>query len=193
MRKVKQKSAVLLTVMLLMGIGFIGCKDTNDETPVLSQQDQTFAKNAAAANVAEIRLGELALQKAKKDSIQTFAQMMIRDHTKALNSLDSIMKGLNYTVADSLDASHKALYSRLSGLADSVAFDSVYINSQVLDHQATLTLLQNQITNNSSGNQRLIDYAKAQVPIVTKHLDEATRLRNGLNNSNNNNNNTGGK
>lgn len=191
MRKVKQKSAVLLTVMLLMGIGFIGCKDTNDETPVLSQQDQTFAKNAAAANVAEIRLGELALQKAKKDSIQTFAQMMIRDHTKALNSLDSIMKGLNYTVADSLDASHKALYSRLSGLADSVAFDSVYINNQVLDHQATLTLLQNQVSNNTNGNQKLIDYARKQVPIVTRHLEEATRLKNSLGTHNNNN--PGGK
>lgn len=184
MRKVKQKSAVLLTVMLLFGIGFIGCKDENDDTPVLSQQDQTFTKNLAAANVAEIQLGQLALQRAANDSIKAFAQMMITDHNKALKQLDSISKGLNVVLSDSLDSSHKALYNRLSGLSNAATFDSLYISNQVLDHQNTLNLLQNEV-NYTSGNQRLVDYARKQVPIVTRHLSEATRLRNKINSGNN--------
>lgn len=173
----KQKSAILFTLLALFSIGFLGCKDTEENTPVVSQQDQTFIKNVSASNAAEIQYGRLALQNSTNDSVKVFAQKMITDHTAAKNSLDSIVKSLNLVKNDSLDAAHKDLYTRLMGL-NSTGFDSVYINNQVKDHQTTLSLLQSEMT--STGNSRVVSYARKQVPVVTMHLEHARRLKNNL-------------
>lgn len=165
-------------MLMLFGIGFMGCKDVNNDTPVVSQPDQTFIKNVSASNNAEIQFGTLALQNSSSDSVKVFAQKMVKDHTTAKNSLDSIVKSLNLVKSDSLDTAHKTLYTKLMGL-NKVAFDSVYINNQVKDHQAARSLLQNEIS--SAGNSRLVSYAKKQLPIVNMHLEEATRLKNKLN------------
>jgi putative membrane protein len=51
--------------------------------------DTSFAMKAAQANFAEVELGKLAQQKASSDDVKKFAQMMVDDHTKALDDLKS--------------------------------------------------------------------------------------------------------
>jgi putative membrane protein len=176
MKTTKKKSAVLfVSVLMVFSIGLYSCKDNSDDQDTgLTQQDQNFAKNASAANVAEIEFSRLALQRATSDSLKAFAQAMITDHTTAQKSLDSIAKSQTITLSDSMDVSHRTLLSRLSGLS-SFSFDTAYINHQVIDHQATKNLLQNE-TNNGKNNL-LVKYANKNLPIVTKHLNHATRLQ----------------
>ena len=52
-----------------------------------ASSDSAFAMKAAQANMAEVELGKLALQKAMSDDVKKFAQMMVDDHSKALDEL----------------------------------------------------------------------------------------------------------
>ena len=54
---------------------------------------QSFAKQAMLANKAEVKLGELAGQKAQSADVKAFAQMMVKDHTNGLNTLKAAVKG----------------------------------------------------------------------------------------------------
>src|ERR1700675_2397646 len=44
--------------------------------------DKAFVRNALEGGMAEVQLGQLALQKSSNDDVKQFAQKMIDDHTK---------------------------------------------------------------------------------------------------------------
>jgi len=48
---------------------------------------QKFFEKAAIANMAEIKLGQLATQRAESADVKQFGQMMVDEHTKALDQL----------------------------------------------------------------------------------------------------------
>ena len=92
--------------------------------------DTSFAMKAAQANFAEVELGKLAQQKASSDDVKKFAQMMVDDHTKALDDLKSSAGTHNITWPTTLDAKHKKLSDRLSKLSGA-AFDREYMQAMV--------------------------------------------------------------
>ena len=100
--------------------------------------------------------------------------MMIQDHTKAENSLDSIGQLLNFQMPHTADSAHIASNMQLMGLQGK-AFDIVYMNAQVSDHEKTLALLKDEIQNGS--DSKLKSYANANAPIVQMHLTMADSVR----------------
>ena len=68
---------------------------------------------------------------------------------------------------------HVALGAQLLTL-DGRAFDSVYIHSQVSDHQKAITFFQNEI--DKGNNSRLKNYANTQLPHLQEHLRIADSL-----------------
>lgn len=182
MKKSKTKSVLLITLLLLLSIGFYSCKDDEDDTeeivPGTSEQDEDFAISASYVNIAEIRLSQMAVQKSTNDSINSYAREMITDHTTAQNELRTISNDLNIVLNDSLDQAHSTLYNQLSALKG-FAFDSAYIANQVTDHQSTKTLLETMISNR--GDSSLVSYANKRLPIVNRHLQKAIDTRTRLN------------
>ena len=79
--------------------------------------DQDFIKKAVIANLAEIELGRLAVQKAQNSEVKQFAQMMVDGHTKALDELKQIAQRSNAQGPASLDEKHQELQQRLTGLS----------------------------------------------------------------------------
>lgn len=177
----KLKFSTLLALLIMISFGFYSCKDDADDadidTNTASQQDRDFATKASAANQAEIQFGELAVDRATNDSVVAFAERMIEDHTRAQRQLDSIADNSNLTIPDSMDTAHRTLFTALSRL-NGFSFDSAYIHNQVIDHQNTRDLLSKQV---DDGNlDRLVDYARKQLPIVTRHHEAALGLRDTL-------------
>lgn len=152
-------------------------KDDDENLPSnnISTADRNFVQQAAMGNQAELETSQLALTRGDDTAIRSFAQMMITDHQMAGSRLDSIATSLGLSTPDSLDAEHVALKAQLDTLSGR-AFDSVYINTQVSDHQENITLFQGQRDNGT--NQRLKDFAGSVLPSLQMHLQLADSISN---------------
>jgi putative membrane protein len=133
MRKTTLLATCLATV--LPALGFAADKGDTDIT------SQDFVKRAAQANLAEIKVSQLAEQKAQSPEVKQFAQKMIEDHTKASADLAALAKTKNLKVPDDTDMMHKASMKMLQAKSGD-SFDSAYMEQMNKDHQKVIDLFQ---------------------------------------------------
>lgn len=100
--------------------------------------------------------------------------MMVTEHGMAQTELKNIGASLGRNVPDTVDAEHQALMVRLNSLSG-YSFDTAYINSQVKDHQKTITIFQMEL--NDGDNQSLRNYAGKYLPNIQLHLQKADSLK----------------
>jgi putative membrane protein len=139
-----------------------------------------------AANVAEIKLGELAKTHAQNAAVKQFAQMMVTDHTKAKNDLKQAVKGQGIEEPTQLDAKHQALYDKLNGLKGA-DFDREYITAMVDGHREVKGMLDARAdrpgtakgtsgTANSQLDTAVNQWASKALPTVSHHLQRAEEI-----------------
>lgn len=138
-----------------------------------AQTSQDFIKKAVQGNMAEINAGRLATEAAGNDSIKKFGEMMIADHTKALNELIAIAKEKNVTAPEFVDSTHKMAMDKLMNLKGKT-FDYEYMQQQVKDHKETVALFEQQAANGT--DEKLKAYAQKYLPAIKMHLQMALRL-----------------
>src|SRR3954453_1776041 len=61
----------------------------------VSAADKQFATEAAQGGLAEVEMGQLAVQKANSPQVKQFAQRMVTDHTHANEELVQLAKAQN--------------------------------------------------------------------------------------------------
>jgi putative membrane protein len=132
--------------------------------------DSAFATKAAHANMAEVELGKLALQKTMSDEVKKFAQMMVDDHSKALDELKSVAGTKKITLPTAIDAEHKKLSDRLSKLSGA-AFDREYMAAMVDGHRKVAADFRKQ--SQSGADSDLKAWAGKTLPTVEAHLKQA--------------------
>ena len=164
--------------LLLLGlllIGFTSCEE-DEEAPrdTVSAQDREFTVQATYANLAEIAMGQLALTQAEDESIRQYAATMVTDHTKAQDELRYLVESYDLEIPDTLESGDQIIYEELEQL-EGYAFDSAYIGSQVVAHQKTQQLFQNQIDRGE--NTGIVQYASSTLPHLTEHLARAMDLK----------------
>jgi putative membrane protein len=161
---------------------------TTAGTSGLATDAERFAEDAMMANKAEIRLGELAAGRAQNAQVKQFAQMMVRDHGKALNELKQAVKSAAITEPANLDSKHQELYERLSKL-NGAEFDREYMKAMVDGHRDVEEMLSNRAeharsttgTSGRAADEAPIDNAVTQwasktVPVVTQHRQKAEQV-----------------
>ena len=136
----------------------------------LSGADKTFATEAAHGGLAEVQMGQLALQKASSPQVKEFAQRMVTDHTQANQDLMQLGKSENLTLPTQLDAKHKIEIDGLSAMSGN-AFDAAYMQHMVQDHKKTVADFQKQAQ--SGSDPALKSYAQKYLPIIQQHLQMA--------------------
>jgi putative membrane protein len=135
--------------------------------------DTSFAIKAAQANMAEVELGKVAQQKAMSDDVKKFGQMMVEDHTKALDDLKSAAASKNVTWPTTLDAEHKKLSDKLSKLSGA-AFDREYMQAMVDGHKKVAADLRKE--SQSGTDSELKAWASKTLPTVEAHLKQAETI-----------------
>lgn len=166
----------VLVCALAVALTWCSCDkddDDDDNNDNVNATDREFVMKASMGNTAEIDAGEMAAEKSVEPGIQDYGQMMVTDHSTALSDLKGIANDLALYAPDSLDAEHVALKAQLQSLGGR-EFDSVYIHSQVMDHEKTIQLFQNQV--NNGRNNRLKDYANGLLPHLNHHLEKADSI-----------------
>ena len=164
-----------------------------DQTDQTGQTDQTrqkgqtgtaqdaFMSKAMEMNQAEINLSKMAQNKAESPMVKDYADMMVEDHTKALDQLRNAVGGSQSQ--PSLSKEHQQMSEKLSRLSGS-AFDKAYMDAMVRDHQQAVQTFQKEenagggTTRQKPGtnNQSNADIARDMLPTLQRHLNQAEEI-----------------
>jgi len=136
----------------------------------LTSGDRTFATEAAQGGLAEVELGQLAVQKATSPQVKQFAQRMVTDHSQANQELMQVAKSQNLNLPTQVDAKQKSEMDRLRGMSGT-AFDTAYMQHMVQDHQKDVADFQKQAQ--SGGDPALKGFAQKYLPTLQQHLQMA--------------------
>ena len=108
---------------------------TSTQDPATAQlTDKAFVRKALQGSLAEVQLGQLALQKSSSDDVKQFAQRMIDDHTKLSDEMKQVAQQLNVKIPDSPSGKDKSTMKKLQAL-NGDEFDKAYIKDMVKDHK----------------------------------------------------------
>ncbi|HEY1679053.1 MAG TPA: DUF4142 domain-containing protein [Candidatus Sulfotelmatobacter sp.] len=135
--------------------------------------DTTFMKKAAQGGMAEVELGQLAVQKAASDDVKKFGQRMVDDHTKANDQLKQIAGEEHVTLPRHLNAKDSATKASLEKLSGT-EFDRAYMHDMVKDHKQDVAEFQKE--SNSAQNTGVKNFAAQTLPTLKDHLKEAERI-----------------
>ena len=155
----------------LVACGLFSC--TEDDDDQLNNQDRTFLTQASISNTAEINTATLASTKATNGAVKAFAMHMLMEHSTAQTDLKNLGANVGQTVRDTLDPAHVTLSAQLSAMSGR-AFDSAYIHTQVIDHQATITFFQNEQANGQ--HEDVKRYANTYLPRIQMHHQRADSI-----------------
>jgi len=133
----------------------------------LAPTDTTFVRKAAEGGMAEVRLGQLAKEKASNKAVKEFGDRMVKDHIKANDELKEVASKKGITLRDSMNASDKALYDRLSRLSGD-AFDKAYMRAMLQDHQEDVAEFRRE--SQSAKDPDVRQFAAKVLPTLEEHL-----------------------
>jgi putative membrane protein len=158
--------------------------------------DREFVETSMGSGMLEVELGKIAQQKATNPEVKQFADMMIRDHSKAGEELKQVAQQHSLQAQAQLEDNHRDLIQRLSGLSGA-EFDREYMNAMVDSHQDVIDHLQSRADVDRFGDNQgsvspepsdnpvessLNQWAAETLPTTRHHLDEARRINDSLGN-----------
>ncbi|MFN7995883.1 MAG: DUF4142 domain-containing protein [Bryobacteraceae bacterium] len=133
----------------------------------MAGSDHTFAMKAAQGGMAEVELGNLAVQKASSPDVKQFGQRMVDDHSKANDQLKEVAGKDKLSLPTGIDAKDQALKNRLEKLSGK-QFDEAYMNAMVRDHRTDVSEFQKEA--NHGNNPDLKSFAANTLPTLQDHL-----------------------
>jgi putative membrane protein len=136
----------------------------------LSSADKAFVDKAAQGGMAEVELGNLAMQKATNPDVKEFAQRMVHDHSKANQELSQIANREGISVPKKLSANEAMTKARLEKLHGE-AFDKAYMQGELQDHKKDIAEFQQERQNGENASVK--HFASRTLPTLQSHLKEA--------------------
>jgi putative membrane protein len=139
----------------------------------LKQPDQDFLTKASEGNISEIKLGQLAVEKATSSQVKAFGQRMVSDHKKAQQVLDNTMRGSSVLPPDHVSKDAADLYDKLARESGG-QFDRDYMQAMVNDHQDDINVFKDEARNGRIAQLR--SYAQNTLPTLHDHLKSAKEI-----------------
>jgi putative membrane protein len=167
--------------------------DANADRNNAANASRDWVEDRMIGGMTEVKLGELASQKAQNADVKAFGRMMVQDHTKAGEELKQLASKHNIQMNAQLDDDHRNVIDRLSKL-QGAEFDREYMNQMVDDHENTLEALEDRVEkqgtdenptyqpkqDNNAVESALNQWAAKTAPTVQKHLQRARQLNDKL-------------
>ncbi|SFR97030.1 DUF4142 domain-containing protein [Sphingomonas jatrophae] len=168
---------VALAASFLLGAPLMAQTPPPPPPPEAMTTAAPYVDAAGRSDLYEINSSQIALQKSQDPKVQAFARMLIQHHQKTTAATMKAASKAGLTPPPpALDPGATASINELQS-ASPADFDRIYLAQQVPAHQAALNLHQSYA---QGGDQApLRTSAKSAVPIVKKHLDQATKMQAG--------------
>ncbi len=132
----------------------------------VDKDDADFAVKAANGGMAEVKLAQLAQQKATAADVKEFAAKMITDHTKANDKLMALAKQKNITLPAALGNDEQKVLDDLSKKSGK-DFDKAYVKEMVEDHDKDVKLFED--ASKDLKDPDLKSFATTTLPTLKMH------------------------
>ena len=143
------------------------------ETAALSSNDSHFLMEAAQGGQAEVKLGQLAAERAASSDVKQFGQRMVDDHTRANQELMRIAGNKNVDLPQQPNAEQQETYDRLSKLSGA-AFDRAYMSDMLKDHEKDVADFDK--TSKQASDTDVKAFATQTLPTLQEHLQIARTI-----------------
>jgi putative membrane protein len=169
---------------------------TDNAIGTAGDNNREWVGRSMDANMAEIELGRMAQSQAASAEVKQFAQMMVNDHSKALDELKPIANRQGTPTVAQLDDEKRELRDRLSKLRGA-EFDREYMQAMIDSHENVINHLQSRANEDRFGENKgqttpeksddpvamqINQWAAKTLPTARHHLEEARRIHDGLGN-----------
>jgi putative membrane protein len=174
-------SSILSIVILAACAGSMGSGPFPAQPGAMPESD--VAGIVMTANEGEVQQGTAAASRATSADVRAFAQMMVSDHTNAMNTArDTFARAGVSPAENSTTASLRATSQRAItnlGTYSGAAFDRKYMQAQADMHQWLLNSLDTTLIP-SAVNPEVRSLLQTQRSSVAMHLERARQILAGL-------------
>jgi putative membrane protein len=136
----------------------------------MTNEDKEFVTMAGMGGLAEVQMGNLALQKASSADVKAFAQRMVADHSKANAELAEFATAKGLALATELSGDPKNALEHLTSLSGA-EFDKAYMTHMVEDHEKDVAEFDKAST--SARDADVKAWAGKTLPTLKEHLEMA--------------------
>jgi putative membrane protein len=136
-------------------------------------QIENFVKKAANSNLYEVQIGDTATKKASSQQVREYAQLLVRDHSDALQKLKPAVGDLGIKLPDTLEKKYTEMISNLSK-KDSTSFDKEYIKQMIKDHKNDISEFEKAEKKLPPG--ALKNWVSTTLPVLRQHLTKAQEI-----------------
>ena len=180
-----KNSLLLFSFLLVAFLGFISCNNTTQNkkdseevaedmnkpaSDATKESDERFLVRAAEINLEEVKLGQLAQQKAVNEDVKSLAKMMTDGHGKAMTDLSTLAASKSIAVPAVPTNDVQDVYQRLSEKTGN-DFDKEYCDRVVKGHKDAISLYENATTGNNDPDVKA--WANKILPDLRAHLQHA--------------------
>ncbi|MGE5563612.1 MAG: DUF4142 domain-containing protein [Bacillota bacterium] len=135
-----------------------------------------FMAQAASANQFEIQSAQLALSASQNPGVQSFANMLIADHSAMGEQMAAAAAAAHLPPpSPTLLPAQQAMLDQLRAAGTGFAFDQAFQQAQINAHQQGIALMQNYSTGGDVAALRTL--AAGAIPVMQRHLSMAQSLQ----------------
>jgi putative membrane protein len=166
--------AAVATIFTFLGCWAVLAYQDAPAPTVRSMGDEKFAIEAAQGGIAEVKLGELAQEKAQNEAVRKFGQRMVEEHTKANHRLKEAALKEKISLPKEMDKKDQATYHALAKLSGA-EFDKAYVRDMVQDHQDDIAEFGTEAR--TGQREEIKTFAAETLPTLKEHLKAAKDMR----------------
>lgn len=149
------------------GVAVLADDGTAKQGRGISQQDQNFINTAYQSNETELRLGQIAQDKATNEDVKNFAKHMVKDHTDVEHGMRALISEVRGALPPTVDKDHTRMADEIAA-KNGADFDRAYMDAMVKDHEEAVDLFEKEA--NAEVKTTTTEWAAKVLPTLKDHL-----------------------
>lgn len=134
------------------------------------EKDADFLVEAAAINLEEIKLGELAQEKGLSNDVKELGKLMVKEHKAAFEDLKSLAVSEAVNIPEILTEDGQDAYNELNDETGK-EFDKKYCDMMVSGHKRAIRKFEDAALNAEDMDIR--NWASSMLPTLRSHLEHS--------------------
>jgi len=160
-------AALLFTAAPLAAAQAQGAQAKDSAQKDSAQADAHFVRHAVRDNLLEVRLGQVAQQRASSQTVQKFGERMVTDHQRLQKQWTDLAAKHGIAVQDTLGAEAQKRVKYMQDL-DRSSFDKAYMTTMIKAHGSDVEMMKAEVDSaHSDPVKQLAAYA---LPLMQEHL-----------------------